>query len=334
MGLELKILTPDPLNILTSTREVVIQAKQATLSDFHQHAIEILIPIIKPKLQRVSQTPDVTRFKGLIDTQKAQRVFLESAVNFSFWAKSKWHKWRTDREGELLDGGFGMMACFDRALAEGVPILDADYLAELNPQQTEALFQSSNRNQIPLLQARRSNLQEAAQVLTQKYQGQFINLVEAAGFDAVEIVKRLATNFPSFRDGADYHGLEVSFLKRAQLCAYDTSVVLGPDKITNLEALTAFADYKLPQVLRSKGVLAYSVRLSDWIEQQKEIFPGKDEEIEIRAATVWGVELIRQALADKKEKYSAAQIDNALWLMGQDLPKDIQPYHRTRTIYY
>ena len=44
--------------------------------------------------------------------------------------------------------------------------------------------------------------------------------------------------------------------------------------------------------------------------------------------------LLRQALARKGRKFTAADVDWLLWNQGQSLPETTEPYHRTRTIYY
>ena len=66
-----------------------------------------------------------------------------------------------------------------------------------------------------------------------------------------------------------------------------------------------------------------------YYDKKENLLVGR-EEIEIRSATIWGVELIRQQF----KNYNAAEIDNALWLMSQSFSKDTKPYHRTYTIYY
>ena len=95
---------------------------------------------------------------------------------------------------------------------------------------------------------------------------------------------------------------------------------------------TAFADYKLPQVLRHLGVLAYERTLAGRIDNQELIPQGSEEEIEIRAATVWACDFCA-AQWQHDQTVTAAAIDLRLWLLGQE-SAHMQPYHRTRTIFY
>ena len=77
-------------------------------------------------------------------------------------------------------------------------------------------------------------------------------------------------------------------------------------------------------------MLDYSSVLASTIDASQEIAPGSSEEIEIRAATVWAVELIQQRIPE----FTSAQIDMGLWLLSQDIRDQMKPYHRTRTIFY
>jgi len=97
--------------------------------------------------------------------------------------------------------------------------------------------------------------------------------------------------------------------------------------------LTIFADYKLPQVLRHYHVLEYDSTLAQRIDNQELLPAESEEEIEIRAATIWACELLRRTIQQHGYATTAAEIDLRLWLMGQQLT-EMRPYHRTRTIYY
>ena len=104
----------------------------------------------------------------------------------------------------------------------------------------------------------------------------------------------------------------------------------GREPSTIWAALTIFADYKLPQVLRHYGVLAYSPALAN---NATLIPPGDPREVEIRAATIIACERLRAVLAQAGINTLATQID---WNhLGQAAKKEaMRPYHRTRTIFY
>jgi hypothetical protein len=150
-------------------------------------------------------------------------------------------------------------------------------------------------------------------------------------------VDRVTRLFPSFNDVTTFQGSEVRFYKRAQILIADLSGAFGGQGLggfDDLETLTAFADYKVPQVLRRFGVIDYDETLTAKIDRRELLAPGSVEEIEIRAATIWGCELIRRALAARGTHLRAFEIDWALWFAGQSLPPDERPYHRTLTVFY
>jgi hypothetical protein len=101
-----------------------------------------------------------------------------------------------------------------------------------------------------------------------------------------------------------------------------------------MEELTAFADYKLPQVLRHVGALIYSQGLAGKVDLMMPLEPGSEEEIEIRANTVWAVELICQEIKRLGNEVRASEIDWLLWNLGQDDEFRAKPYHRTVTTFY
>ncbi len=327
---KLKIISEDPLRVLESTRYVLQNAKFVSINEAN---IENLGKDIREKFpQGVSMEAIGFKSTGNLEND-AQRFFIENNVNFCFWAGKNEPKWQVEwPKNNVVSGGwYGLAACFDRALAEDIPILDAQYLAAISDADGENFFRGADGMKIPLLQERINNLREAGKILIQKFKGKTINIIEEVDFDAIKLVRLIIDNFPSFRDISVLDEKEVFFLKRAQLCPNDFSYILEQHdkKMENLHLLTAFADYKIPQILRANGILEYAPELAEKVDNFVEIPHDSREEIEIRSATIWATELLRQAMPD----FSAREIDNALWLMSQN-QEGLKPYHRTRTIFY
>ena len=132
--------------------------------------------------------------------------------------------------------------------------------------------------------------------------------------------------------------LDVPFFKRAQLTAADLSLALGAKgrgAFRDLNRLTIFADHLVPHVLRIDGVLAYGPGLAARIDREDLITPGSPEEVEIRAAAVHAVELMRESLARHGLSVTSMGLDYVLWNRGQQRHyKTIKPRHRARTVYY
>jgi hypothetical protein len=102
----------------------------------------------------------------------------------------------------------------------------------------------------------------------------------------------------------------------------------------NIVDLTACADYKLPQMLRKYGILEYAKELSEKIDNNTELLAGSEEEVEIRANTVWAIELVRSGFQDRGIDISAMDINDHLWLLTQKKYPDDKPYHLVRTTSY
>jgi hypothetical protein len=235
----------------------------------------------------------------------------------------------------VYDGYWALAAALRRAIEQGEPLWDAAYVAGITADRLARLL--GGEGTVPLLAERAANLREVGQGLLARFGGRFSQAIEQAGQSAAALVRLVARHFPSFNDVANYRGREVRFYKRAQLLATDLAGAFhGRDlgEFHDLDQLTAFADYKLPQVLRYYGALVYSPALAARIDRREELPAGSPEEIEIRAATVWAVEELGHRLAAAGQPMPAWQIDWALWNLGQELPSDAPPYHRTRTIFY
>jgi hypothetical protein len=268
--------------------------------------------------------------------RSANYVLVLDALNFSFWPDPGAARWKVAWQGREWGGYWALTAALRRAVEERVPILEAGWLAEISIGQVERLLRGSE-GVIPLLDARQAHLQEVGRVLLSRYDGRFVNMVEESRFDAVALTLRLAEELYSFADVARYDDLRVPLYKRAQIAPVDlfgTFEGKGPGRLQRLDELTAFADYKVPQVLRRLGVLHYGAELAATVDSETRIRPGDPLEVEIRAATVDAVERVRRALAVRGTVARAFEIDWLLWGLSQKAHPDDRPYHKTRTVYY
>jgi hypothetical protein len=191
--------------------------------------------------------------------------------------------------------------------------------------------------QIPLFEERMGILHEIGSVLARKYDGHFMNAVRAAGWDASKLLELITTDFPSYDDHATYNGLKVYFHKRAQLAIFDIHKLLksrNTSKFTNIDKLTAFADYKVPQALRKFGILEYSPQLAAKVDGRTLLHFGSEEEVEIRANTIWAIEIMKDVLRKRAPKTNSTDIDYCIWMAGQKKSPDDTPYHLCRNTAY
>lgn len=326
--------SPDRLGVLTATARVLRQARSVQL-DFA--AVERLAV-----RWAASPWPEDTGFARLHFFDGTERtvnwILLLDALNFCFWSLPGQPRWQAGMNGERLNGYNALAAALTKAMREGRPLADAGYLAALDADELAAILAPAPLSPpIPLFEERLANAREVGRVLLERYSGQFTNTVAAAGRDAVTLAQLLARDFPSFADIPTYNGERVPILKRAQICVADLSTAFkgeGLGAIAHLDELTAFADYKLPQLLRAEGILVYAGELAAKVDSYTLIPQGAPEEVEIRAATIWAVELLRRALAQCGVTKRASDIDYRIWLDSQVARPDEKPYHRTPTIYY
>jgi hypothetical protein len=333
----------DPLGVLSSTREVVLRARfvQIDTVQIERLARALMTPQNGEAGQAGFTAPVWPAQYHFFDGSErtVNWLLVLDALNFCFWAEKGQARWQIEYQGEVLNGYWAEAAALRRAVEENKPLWDAGYLSNIDRQELAAIFRGPSQDGpgIPLFDERLHCAREVGRVLLERFGGQFSHLVEQAKQSGVALALALAEHFSSFRDVATYDGREVRFFKRAQICVADLYSAFGGKSwgtFTDMDGLTIFADYKLPQVLRHHGVLVYTSELADKIDRLELLAPGSVEEVEIRAATIWACELLRRTIVRlSRQAVTAAEVDQLLWHLGQDAA-DMRPYHRVRTIFY
>ncbi|MGI8475344.1 MAG: queuosine 5'-phosphate N-glycosylase/hydrolase [Thermomicrobiales bacterium] len=329
----------DPLHVLASTRPVVAAARHVTI-DLGQ--IEAVAGEIAADLSAPPGWIDDLHFRdGTWRT--AGWVLALDALNFCFWSADPdpAQRWRVAYGGEIYDGYWALVAALRRAVEEGKPLWDPHYLIGLTQRDVAHILRPHDPAfpEIPLFPLRVHNLHELGRGLIREIGGRqpVVDLIEGAERSAARLAARVVGLLPSFNDVATYAGAPVVFHKRAQILVADLNGAFagsGLGAFDDLHVLSAFADYKVPQVLRHLGAIRYDDELAATIDARIPIPTGSPAEVEIRAATVWACELLRSALARRGNDVRAFEVDWALWMAGQTLPTRSQPYHRTYTVFY
>jgi len=315
--------------ILESTKRVVDQSKHVSIDrkgvaefskNFHHGNVS----------HWLSSAP--FSFADLNKEEKLAFLLVFNSISFSYWGNPKW---TIEYRAKEYDGSWAMIACLHRALDEGVPILDTGYRARITKEEMANIFRGSV--EIPLLEERWKITKGVSKILLEKFGGSFTDLVKKAGRDATKLLDLILESFSSFDDSSTYNGQPVFFYKRAQLLVSDIYQLFGGEgygDLSNVDQLTACADYKLPQVLRKLSILNYSGDLAEKVDNKIEIAKDSEEETEIRANAIWGVEFIRQELSRIGQEVMPIGINDHLWLMSQNKLSDDKPYHLTRTTAY
>jgi hypothetical protein len=318
--------------------EVLATAKEVSEQSTHVHIDKMALKAFSKMLLGREVAPGTWapqfHFWGAGESMVSYLLVLDT-INFCFWPKKDKPRWEIPYESGWLSGYYALAVALKTALESGFSLADAEYLASLKLDQLRRIL--GGRGELQLMPERLENLRVLGEVLLREYEGRASHLVQAAGRSAVSLARILAEKLNSFRDIADFQGKKVYFYKRAQLFAADLHGAFGGKEwgsFRDMEELTAFADYKLPQVLRHAGVLTYEADLASKVDQVIHLEPGSPDEVEIRSNTIWAVDLIRRELKQRGKDFSAFEIDWLLWTLGQSDEFRSKPYHRTVTIFY
>lgn len=271
-------------------------------------------------------------FSKFNDEQRLHFLFIFNALSFCYWGEPKW---TIEHDGRVYDGAWGLIVALHRAIEEGIPLLDFSYCAEASKDNLARILRGNV--EVPLLEERSRILNEIGSVTINVFGGKLENLIKSASGDAMRLLDNILAHYSSFQDESVYQGKQIFFEKRAQLLTNDIYRVFrgrGFGNLKNVDQLTACADYKLPQILRRVGIFSYNQKLAQKIDAKTELPHGSEEEVGIRANTIWAVEYIKEEVAKRGAFVTSMEIDDHLWLATQEKFLDDKPYHRTRTIAY
>jgi hypothetical protein len=313
-------MLPPPINPLSAVRqttaEVVRLARHVTIND---QALARYAATLAATQATPAGWDDENHFRDH-GPLTAQYLLVLDALNFCFWPAAEWGYNRLARQ-------------LKQATLADPAWLDATALASITPDALAARLDAK----IPLLAERARLLREVGAALAARWQGQFTTMIEATDHAATRLVALITAEFPGFRDHAIYQGQQVFLYKRAQILAGDLWGSFGGQawgRFDDIADLTMFADYRVPQLLREEGILHYGPRLAPLVDTGRQLDPGSEYEIELRAATIQAVERLRDRLAAQGRPLTALEIDWYLWQQAEARREQFKPHHRTLTIYY
>ncbi|HSM08100.1 MAG TPA: queuosine salvage family protein, partial [Gemmatimonadota bacterium] len=262
-------------------------------------------------------------------------TLVNDALNFAFTDFETGRRFDATWRGATWADSDAMHACFARALAAGVPVLDGAWMAGVDRAALNRIFDGTI--EMPMLGRRVEILNEIGATLVERYDGKFHRFVAACApamyADGDGLLERLVSEFPRFDDVSDYHGRTIRFYKLAQLGLWGLHRT-GLVPLDDIGAMTAFADYIVPLALRVMGILEYAPELASAIDSRTLIPRDSDEEIEIRAATVWATADLTEAVNARRPadmQLVIPQIDYRLW---NSYHATFAPHHLTETIMY
>jgi hypothetical protein len=266
-------------------------------------------------------------------------VMVANTVDTSFTDFKTHVKFQVDYAGEHSSDSVAEMACLKRAMDNGIPILDGNYLAKVTRADMEKIF--AGNIEIPMLEEKMAMFHEVGAVLASKYGGRYYNFIQSCSPRLYDngngLVERLAAEFPRYNDVSKYDGHEVKFYKLTQLGYWEIYSGLGPKGAFRLEdphKMTAFADYIVPVGLRLMSMTSYSPELEHAINTYQLIPRDSPQEIEIRAHCLYATALLAQEVNNLRpadRQVIIPQIDARLWTHYHTTD---WPHHLTKTIMY
>lgn len=271
----------------------------------------------------------ITR-KSLYEAVEFLAIF--HTLGFCYWTEPRW---TYASYGTTYNGSLALL----HSLRENIERLKELY-QKPGAKASDLALVLSGQNSLALMDKRFANFMELMQALAEGFGSELLR-TEKALAKAYKIKERL----PGYRDKSSTalksgETIDIDFLKRAQLLVSDIDYMMRLKKLDGLEQmedLTAFADYKLPQVLRDWGVFNYSKELTALIDAKTVLAQDSAEEIAIRCATLVAVEKLKEALTRllTGTRLKSSEVDNLLWLKSQkDANDKTRPYHRCLTDRY
>jgi hypothetical protein len=296
------------------------------------------------------------------EVQRRERVALAilalDAINFCFWPPRAGDTKINSLEYDHLAVALKKMAEADdtmndgtRSAADSVVRSSESYafspknLASMTSEKMSALLQPHLDGHVLDNMSKRAELwKEVGESLLNHFDGSATELLARAEHNnASNLVELIFTYLPGFRDEVQLGTERIVFLKRAQIFVGDVNAALKL-RLTGMEQLTTFADYRVPQILRYFDCIKYSPKLSAMVDSGEELALGSTEEISIRAATVTAVEELVMFLNSDEasssssvgEAFTDVTVDWYLWQVGERMHREklLKPFHKVRTQFY
>jgi hypothetical protein len=267
--------------------------------------------------------------------------FFVDSINFCFWQEKGKARWEVQKDGQWISGYYAFSWAIKKAFLANEKLQKVKTIVELTFDDFRQIFYGKpgeifSEGELLLLEQRYKIIKQNFRVLQEQYWESVKYLLGQANGDVNRLVKLLMNDFSSFKDVSKYHGQPVYFLKRAQLFVGDLYHAFKGQsygRFDNIGDLAICIDYKIPQLLQAEGVLVYSDKLKSKIQNEELITKDSEEEVEIRANTIYACELLREKLSGLSRPMASNDLDWLLWNIAKDT-QFLMPYHKTITTNY
>lgn len=266
-------------------------------------------------------------FKKLNEKELIIFAFILESMNFCFWPN---YDWKITYKSKEYFGSDTLLFTLLNAVTKGIIKLNIKDLYNLSKDDFYSFMKSNNQYPI-LMEERYNSFKETINTIYNNKN--FWNELFSIQSD-LNLEKYIVENFNNFKDVSNYKGKSIAFNKRCRLVIADLFFIskIIHNNIKNINNIMGCADYSLPRYFREIGIFEYSYELTKMIDEEIELEHNSNCEIEIRAATLYVLEIIKKELGKKNIIVSSIELDNKLWYISR-AKRTTKPHH-TISIYY
>ena len=250
-------------------------------------------------------------------------LLVYEAIDFSFWGNPKW---TINTVNGKEDGSIALLY----AILKYVKERNTTDFSNITREEFKEILKGNI--EIPLFEERYNIIRNVSKTVNEKMNGNFYTFIKGVTLDT-ELFEIIVKYFSNFKDERIYNNKKIYFYKLAQLLTSD--ILHIRERKENIKVdyshLVGCSDYKIPQIMRGIGILEYSDKLADIIDNKKEIELNSEYEIEIRANMLVAIDLIKKKL---ENKVCAIDINDYIWSQGRNKNIELKPYHLTRNTNY
>ena len=249
-------------------------------------------------------------------------MLLFGSIDYSFWGSPKWNR---DTETGKKDGADALLYLMIK-FAKVNESLD---FTKVTYEDFKSLL--TGNVDIPLLEERYQTLVEISKIVNDKMNGNFYEYIKDITQD-IKLFDIIISNFPSFKDERNYKGKKIYFYKLAQLLTSD--ILRLREKIENIKVdyshIVGCADYKIPQIMRTLGILKYDKELASLVDNRIELECNSEYEVEIRASMIVVIDYVK----NKIKNVNGTNINDYFFTTSGKMKKASKPYHLCRNCNY
>ena len=265
---------------------------------------------------------------GLLELSKEELslfLLIYGSMDFCFCGNPKW---TIETEIGDLDGAFALLYALLKEAKENPNFLTPKYLKELTKEEFHRILKGNV--EIPLFEERYKRITTIGKILVEKEITSFYDVIKDKTIDS-DLLEFLILTFPFLEDIRTYENKTIYFYKLAQLMTSDILHLRAIKENIEVDVshLVGCADYKLPQVIHQYGLTTYNKELEDMLMNKQELEENSIYETEIRASVIVVIKKLKQLTG-----IDGIEINDLIWLQGQDKSLKWIPYHLTKTPSY